>query len=158
MPDSETRRSAALNSILGSEDEKPNKGFTIAGAGEQAFSLRADYKDGRRKRGIAWSRYSDYEWEDLGDHERLVVIFEDRILTLEGHNLDLLARQIDEGKLKTFEEEITARVVQARNDPSHIEPVVISVDFYPKIADIVTQIKGGEEDDHHRHVRRVAGR
>ena len=77
-------RKEFLQEILGNKDrpdEAGARGTRAPGAGGQAFTLRADYKDGRRKRGTAWSHFSDYEWTDDGDREKLVVLFGTRMVT-----------------------------------------------------------------------------
>src|SRR5580658_2698140 len=101
-------RSRFVDKILeGKGDEADRSGrrrYTVSGVGKQAFVLRGDYKDGRKKRGTGWSHFSDYEWEDLGDRERLTILFGSRIVTVEGHKLDVLYTAIDQGRLETFEE------------------------------------------------------
>jgi len=144
-------RSKFLEKIIPEASKAGRRRYTTCGPGEQAFSLRTDYKTGRKKRSIAWSHFSDYEWEDLGDRERLTVIFGDRILTIEGYKLDVLIREIDAGKLKTFEELTTPEVQTLLNDPDE-DAVVTSVDIYPSVAEIVREIKG-ENDDHGKHTR-----
>ncbi len=155
MHDKEAKRSAMLGNILGAKtEERPGKGHTSAGAGEQAFSLRVDFRNGRRKRGTAWSHYSDYQWNDLGDREVLEVIFGDRMLTIEGHNLGVLYRLIDKGKLESFVEELSARILQNRANPPEDEALVTSVQFYPDFEELKKQIKG-EADDQTRFTRRL---
>lgn len=134
-----------LRDILGDPDKRTGKRYTTAGAGGQSFCLRADAKDGRKKRATAWSFFSDYEWEDIGDRERLTVIFGTRIVTIEGHKLEILYREIDEGKLKTFEE-LTSREVQRLLADPDGDVVVTSVDIYPKFNDLIREIKGEERD------------
>jgi hypothetical protein len=144
-----------LRKIIGNDEsgKQGRKRHTSAGAGGQAFSLRADFKDGRKKRGTAWSHFSDYEWTDEGDRERLIVIFGTRILTIEGFNLLALVREIDEGKLKTFEELASAEARELQFNPDE-EAVVVSVDVFPKFEDIVREIKG--EDDEPGFARKVS--
>ena len=152
MPDSEIKRTSVLTNILG--DEKGGRGHSSAGAGEQAFSLRADFRDGRRKRGISWSHYSDYEWLDLGDHETLEVLFGEKILMVKGHNLMVLCRLIDDGKLKSFEEELSSRVKQLREHPPENEALVTSIEIYPDFEELKQQIRG-EENVQNRFTRRI---
>jgi len=152
MPDSEIRRANVLSTILG--DQKGGKGHSSVGPGEQAFSLRADFRGGRRKRGTAMSHYSDYQWDDLGDRERLEIIFGERIITIEGHNLQVLSRLIDKGKLESFEEELTARIVQLRSNPPDNEALVTSIEIYPDFEELKRQIKG-EENVQTRFTRRL---
>jgi hypothetical protein len=150
----EAKRSATLTNILGTSEERSGKGHSVAGPGEQAFSIRADFRDGRRKRALAWSHFTDYQWKDHGDHEELEIIFGDRILTIKGHNLMVLGRQIDEGKLKSFEEELTARITQAQGHPPDNEALVTSVEIYPEFDELLKEIRG-ESDDKQQFARRV---
>jgi hypothetical protein len=148
MPEAQSK---FLREIIkkGQPGETPDKSgrrrYTTSGAGEQAFLLRGDYKDGRKKRGTAWSHFSDYEWEDLGDRERLIIVFGTRIVTIEGQKLGALYMAIDQGKLETFEELTSPEVQALLNDPDG-DVVVMSLDIYPAFSDLVQEIKGDEKD------------
>jgi hypothetical protein len=133
-----------LRNIIGKEARKR---YTTAGTGEQAFCLRADFKDGRKRRATAWSHFSDYEWSDEGDRETLTIIFGMRIVTIEGHRLNVFVRAIDEGKLKTFEELISAEALALQQNPDE-EPIVMSVDIYPTFKNLIEEIKGEEKGGH----------
>jgi len=139
-----------LRHILGSDGSESakegRKRHTSAGAGGQAFSLRVDFRDGRKKRGTAWSHWSDYEWNDEGEKETLTVIFGDRIVTIHGFNLMVLVREIDEGKLKTFEELVSAEVRMLLEHPDD-GAIVVSVDVFPAFEDLVREIKGDDGRD-----------
>jgi hypothetical protein len=141
-------RSQYLKDIMEKTSPKGESGrrrYTISGAGEQAFLLRGDYKDGRKKRGTAWARFSDYEWEDLGDRERLTILFGDRIVTIEGFKLKVLYTAIDKGKLESFEELMSPEVLMLAQDPDS-DVIVTSLDIYPTFADLVKEIKGEDKD------------
>jgi hypothetical protein len=111
----------------------------------QAFNLRVDLKDGRKKRGFSWSQYTDYQWSDEGDSEVLIILFGLRIVTVRGFHLDSLAREIDEGKLKTFEELMATEVRELQSNPDD-DPVVTAVEFYPPFEDIIKTLKGEEDE------------
>jgi hypothetical protein len=149
MPDGDV-----VDRIVG---QKGRKRFTTAGVSGQAFCLRADFKDGRKKRAIAWSHFSDYEWEDLGVRERLTILFGNRIVTIEGHKLDMLYREIDEGKLKTFEELMSPAVQALMANPDN-DVVVLSVDVYPSMRDLIAEIKEEREGRDNAPERRFAKR
>ena len=133
-----------LKNIIGDSDNRGRKRHTSASTGTQAFCLRADSKDGRKKRATAWSHFSDYEWEDTGDREILTIIFGTRIVTIEGYNLMVLVREIDEGKLKTFEELVSAEVQELLHAPDD-DAVVKSVEIYPTFKSVIEEIKGEEK-------------
>lgn len=129
----------------GEVDKSGRRRYTTTGSGEQAFLLRGDYKDGRKKRGTAWSRFSDYEWEDLGDRERLTILFGDRVVTVEGYKLNLLCTAIDKGKLESFEELMSPEIQTLLQDPDS-DVIVTSLDIHPTFADLVKEIKGEDKD------------
>jgi hypothetical protein len=153
MPDTKSKSFAEevmrKNARITGRDDHDNSGrkrHTSAGAGTQAFTLRADFKDGRKKRGTAWSHFSDYEWNDEGDIETLTIIFGDRIVTMRGFNLLVLVREIDEGKLKTFEELVSAEAKMLRENPDD-EAVVVNVEIFPEFKELVQEIKGEREHE-----------
>jgi hypothetical protein len=131
--------------LKGDGDKSGRRRYTLSGVGEQAFLLRGDYKDGRKKRGTAWSHFSDYEWEDLGDRERLTILFGGRIVTVEGHKLRVLYTAIDQGRLESFEEVISPEAQLLLNDPES-DVIVTSLDIYPAFADLIKEIKGDDKD------------
>ena len=57
----------------------------------------------------------------------------------------VLVREIDEGKLKTFEELVSAEVRELHQNPDE-DAVVASVEIFPAFKDLVREIKG--EDEH----------
>jgi hypothetical protein len=144
--------------VSGMPDSDPDKDarrrHTSAGTGAQAFSLRADFKDGRKKRGTAWSHFSDYEWSDEGDKEKLVILFGTRVVTIEGFNLMVLVREIDEGRLKTFEELVSSEALRLQAAPD-AGAVVVSVYVFPKFEDLVKEIKGETEEHETGHAGRI---
>src|ERR1700674_1776793 len=101
MPEQKHFLKNILRDDASESGKKGRRRHTSAGAGGQAFTLRIDYKDGRKKRGTACSHFSDYEWTDEGEKEKLVILFGTRVVTIEGYNLLVLVREIDEGKLKS---------------------------------------------------------
>jgi|HubBroStandDraft_4_1064222.scaffolds.fasta_scaffold877054_1 hypothetical protein len=123
----------------------------------QAFGLRVKFKDGRHTQGFAWSHYAGYEWADEGDQEKLTLLFGARALTIEGFNLSVLIRSIDEGQLKGIKELNHAQAEVMRIENSENEPIIIRVVSDPPFQEIVKEIKG-EEEDEVGHARKLRGR
>jgi hypothetical protein len=123
----------------------------------QAFNLHVERRDGRRAEGFAWSHYVGYQWTDEGNRERLIVIFGERAIEIEGHRLGILTDQIREGQLNGIRELVSRQATLLEHDNPDDQPVIVSVKSYPDFEDILREIKG-EDDDEHRHVKRVAGR
>jgi hypothetical protein len=138
-------------------DDRPEKSFTSERQHTaQAFNLHVERRDGRRSEGFAWSHYAGYEWTDLGDRERLVVVFGMRAIEIEGHNLGALIEQIREGKLNSVRELASARAALLEQANPDNQPVILSVKSYPDFDDILKAIKGEEEHEtgHAGRVRR----
>ena len=57
----------------------------------------------------------------------------------EGHNLMVLVRQIDEGRLKAFEEDLSARMLELCDHPPANEALVERIDFYPDFEETLRQ-------------------
>lgn len=127
----------------------------------QAFNLHVERRDGRRAEGFAWSHYVGYQWTDEGERERLIVVFGSRAIEIEGHKLGILTTQIREGQLNGIRELVSRQATLLEQDNPDDQPVIMSVRSYPDFDDILKEIKGedkGEENDQHRHAKRVAGR
>jgi hypothetical protein len=123
----------------------------------QAFNLHVERRDGRRSEGFAWSHYVGYQWTDEGEHERLVVLFGARAVEIEGHHLGALIDEIREGQLNSIRELVSGKAMLMQQANPQNEPVILSVKTYPDFEEILKDIKG-EDDDQHRHTKRVAGR
>jgi hypothetical protein len=124
----------------------------------QAFNLHVERRDGRMAEGFAWSHYLGYRWSDEGDREKLVVIFGNRAVEIEGHNLGILVGQIREGQLNGIRELVSRQASLLNHDSPEDQPVIMSVKSYPDFEEIMNAIKGEEDDDKHRHTRRASGR
>ena len=85
------------------------------------------------------------------------MIFGERAIEIEGHRLGILTDQIREGQLNGIRELVSRQATLLEHDNPDDEPVIVSVRSYPDFEDILREIKG-EDDDEHRHVKRVAGR
>jgi hypothetical protein len=121
----------------------------------QAFTLHVERRDGRKSEGFAWSHYTGYQWTDEGSHEKLTLIFGDRILEIEGHNLNLLVDEIREGQLNGIRELTTGQRKILEQDNPDNQPIVSSVRTFPDFDEIAKQIKGEEDEQHTRNARRA---
>src|ERR1700677_3667140 len=104
MPDQKSR---FLGKILDAKGAGPDEQASFTSERQhtaQAFNLHVERKDGRRTEGFAWSHYAGYQWSDDGGNERLVVLFGNRAVEIEGHNLGVLVAEIREGQLNSIRE------------------------------------------------------
>jgi hypothetical protein len=123
----------------------------------QAFNLHVERRDGRRAEGFAWSHYVGYQWTDEGERERLIVIFGARAIEIEGHKLGILTNQIREGQLNGIRELVSRQATLLEHDSPDDQPVIMSVRSYPEFEDILREIRGEEDDNKHRYVKRASG-
>jgi hypothetical protein len=119
----------------------------------QSFSLHVEYRDGRRAEGFAWSHYAGHRWSDDGERETLVVIFGERAVEIEGHNLGVLIAEIRDGQLNGIRELASGQRALLRQSNPDNEPIITGVKCYPEFEEILKEIKG-ENDDKSRHARR----
>jgi hypothetical protein len=119
-----------------------------------AFGLGVRFKDGRSSEGFSWADYRGCRWEDLGDKERVTVIFGARVVTVEGYNLDVLVRDIEHGQLSVIREHSGRQVMQLRNENPDNEPIIESIETAPCFEELVREIKG-EEERETRFTRRL---
>jgi hypothetical protein len=156
MPDA---KSKFLGRILDDKDGEEGASYTKERQHTaQAFNLHVERRDGRHSEGFPWSLYSGYDWKDEGERERLIVLFGARALEIEGHRLTILTEQIREGQLNGIRELVSRQATLLEHDNPDDQPVIMSVKSYPDIQEILKEIKGEEDDDEHRHIKRAAGR
>jgi hypothetical protein len=156
----ETTRSRSLSRILGSA-EQGDEAQSFSKERQhtaQAFTLHVEYKDGRQLEGFPWSHYGGYYWKDDGERERLVLLFGERALEIEGYNLSILIAEIREGQLNGIKELVSRQATLLESANKENEPVIASVKSYPDFEQILSELKGGEDHGKHGHARRVAGR
>jgi hypothetical protein len=108
--------------------------------------------------GFAWSHYAGYRWSDEGEREKLVVLFGNRAVEIEGHKLGILVGQIREGQLTGIRELASRQVTLLEHENGDGQPVIMSVRTYPDFEEILNEIKGEEDDDKHRRTGRASGR
>ncbi len=150
----EAPKSRTLDRILDRGDEE--KSFTKERQHTaQAFTLHVEWKDGRRTEGFAWAHYLGYRWADEGETEKLILIFGERAIEVEGHHLGALVEEIREGRLSSIKELSTSRQTLLRNDNPTAEPVIAVIRSYPDVTEILKQIKGEDENDKGEHARRL---
>jgi hypothetical protein len=119
----------------------------------QAFTLHIEWKDGRRTEGFAWAHYMGYRWADNGDAEKLVLIFGDRAIEIDGRNLVALVDEIREGKLTSIREMPSSKQMLLNNTGA-IEPVISAIRSFPDLDEILKALKG-DDDDKAGHARRI---
>jgi hypothetical protein len=154
-------KSKFLGRILDDKGAGPQEGASFTKERQhtaQAFNLHVERRDGRCAEGFAWSHYVGYKWTDEGDRERLIVVFGARAIEIEGHRLGILINQIREGQLNGIRELVSRQATLMEHDNPDDQPGIMSVKSYPDFDDILREIKGEEDDDKHRHIKRVAGR
>jgi hypothetical protein len=111
----------------------------------QAFNLHVEKRDGRHSEGFAWSHYTGYCWADSGDVEKLIVLFGDRAVEIEGHNLSELVGQIRQGQLNGIKEMPSAQVALKKQN-GDAEAVISSVTIYPDLEEMIRELKGDDHD------------
>jgi hypothetical protein len=157
MPDAKSR---TLERILNTSTAGQDDGASFTKERQhtaQAFNLHVERRDGRHAEGFAWSHYVGYQWTDEGNRERLIVIFGERAIEIEGHKLNILTNQIREGQLNGIRELVSRQATLLEHDNPDDQPVIMSVKSYPDFEEILKEIKG-EDDDKHSYVKRAAGR
>jgi hypothetical protein len=145
MPETKSR---FLNKILETKDAEPDAAKSYTSERQhsaQAFNLHVERRDGRRAEGFAWSHYAGYQWTDLGNHERLVVVFGMRAVEIEGHNLGVLVSEIRDGQLNSVRELASGKAILLEQANPDNGPVITSVKSYPDFEEVLKGIKGEDE-------------
>jgi len=151
MPEAKSR---ILHKILeqGAEGEKSFTKERQLSA--QALSLHVERKGGRQAEGFSWAHYVGHHWSGEGEREKLVVLFGERAVEVEGHNLKVLVDGIRDGQLNGIRELPSANAALLRQSNPDDEPIIESVKCYPEFDEILKEIKG-ENNDKARHARRL---
>jgi hypothetical protein len=153
MPETQSRFLKKI--IAGTDTEDEQKTFTSERQHTaQAFTLHIEWRDGRRTEGFAWAHYLGYRWTDNGDMERLLLIFGERAIEIEGHNLGVLVTEIRDGQLNSIREMPSSRQMMLGNSNPENEPIIMAIHSYPDVEEIFREIKG-EDNDKAGHARRV---
>lgn len=119
----------------------------------QSFTLHVERRDGRSAEGFSWSHYVGHHWTQEDGREKLVMLFGQRAVEVEGQNLGALVEGIRDGQLNGIRELPGARVALLRQANPDNEPIIESVKCYPEFDEILKEIKG-DNDDKTRHARR----
>src|ERR1700721_1592381 len=123
MPETKSR---FLNKILETKDAEPDAAKSYTSERQhtaQAFNLHVERRDGRHAEGFAWSHYAGYDWKDDGERERLVLLFGERAVEIEGHNLGILIAEIREGQLNGIKELVSRQVTLFESANPENQPV-----------------------------------
>jgi|SRR5579872_2802235 len=121
----------------------------------QALTLHVEFIDGRRAEGFAWPHYIGYEWEDEATEERLTILFGPRAVEILGKNLTALIDDIREGRLNRLRELPGARRKQLEESNLENEPIVKTINVYPRFRALLEEIKGEYDEQHTRNARRA---
>jgi hypothetical protein len=119
----------------------------------QAFSLSIVPKDRRRGQTFPWSMYGGHGWMDDGDFEIIGVLFGDGGCIVRGYRLAALNRDLNLGKRASIREHTKAQV-ESMLAVEGDEPIIVSVETFPAFADLLSAIRG-EDEDETRHARRA---
>ena len=158
MPDT---RSEFLKKIVDGKTPPPDDGKSFTSERQhtaQAFNLHIERRDGRQTEGFAWSHYVGYQWTDLSDRERLVVVFGMRAVEIEGRNLGPLVTEIREGQLNGIRELASRQATLLEMANPDNEPIISSVKTFPDFEEILRGIKGEEEEHDTGFAGKVRGR
>jgi hypothetical protein len=150
MPEAKSR---ILHKILEQGAESERSFTKERQLSAQALSLHVERKGGRQAEGFAWSQFQGYRWSDEGEREKLIVVFGERFIEIEGRNLSVLVNEIREGQLNGIRELAGGQSALLRQANPDNEPIIESVRSYPEFDEILKGIKG-ENDDKTRHARR----
>lgn len=120
----------------------------------QSFALHVERRDGKSAEGFSWSHYAGHHWTKGEDNEKLVVLFGQRAVEVEGHNLGVLVEGIRDGQLNGIRELSSGQAMLLRQANPDNEPVIERVKCYPEFDEILKEIKG-ENDDKTRFARRI---
>lgn len=150
MPEAQSKY---LKEILGESDGQ--KAFTSERQHTaQAFTLHVEWKDGRKTEGFAWAHYLGYRWTDNGETEKLVLVFGERAIEIEGHNLGLLVDDIREGKLNSIKELSSSKQMLLKANPTG-EPVISAIRSFPDLDEILMDIKGEKHGNKAGHAGKL---
>jgi hypothetical protein len=120
----------------------------------QSLSLHVERRDSLSAEGFSWAHYVGHRWTEEGEREKLVVLFGERAIEVEGHNLKVLVEGIREGQLNGIRELPSGQVALLRQANPDNEPIIETVKCYPEFDEILKEIKG-ENDDKGRFARRI---
>lgn len=147
-------RSRVVHKILEQSGEAGKSYTKERQLSAQSFALHVERRDGKSAEGFSWSHYAGHHWTRNEESERLVVLFGQRAVEVEGHNLGVLVEGIRDGQLNGIRELSSGQAMLLRQANPDNEPIIESVKTYPEFDEILKEIKG-ENDDKARFARRI---
>ena len=121
----------------------------------QALHLHVESRDGKEAEGGPWLTQTRYKWRDLGNQERLRLLFGDWGVEIEGHNLMVLVDEIREGQLNGIRELSTPEETMLEQDNPQNEAIITSARCYPDFDQAFEEIKGANDEQHTRQLKRA---
>lgn len=70
----------------------------------------------------------------------------------------MLIKEIREGQLNSIRELASSQAMLLKAGNPDNQPIIASVRSYPDFEEILSEIKGEEDDDKHQRTKRVTGR
>jgi hypothetical protein len=147
-------RSRVVHKILEQTGEAARSYTKERQLSAQSFTLHVERGDGKSAEGFSWSHYVGHHWTRDEGRERLVMLFGQRAVEVEGRNLGALVESLREGQLSGIRELPGSKVALLRQANPDDEPIIESVRCYPEFDEILKEIKG-ENDDKARFTRRI---
>lgn len=147
-------RSRVVHKILEQSGEAAKSYTKERQLSAQSFALHVERRDGKSAEGFSWSHYAGHHWIRDEGNEKLVVLFGQRAVEVEGHNLGVLVEGIRDGQLNGIRELSSGQAMLLRQANPDNEPIIESVKTYPEFEEILKEIKG-ENDDKARFARRI---
>lgn len=147
-------RSRVVHKILEQSGEAAKSYTKERQLSAQSFALHVERRDGKSAEGFSWSHYAGHHWTKGESNEKLVVLFGERAVEVEGHNLGVLVEGIRDGQLNGIRELSSGQAMLLRQANPDNEPIIESVKTYPEFEEILKEIKG-ENDDKARFARRI---
>jgi hypothetical protein len=147
-------RSRVVHKILEQSGEAAKSYTKERQLSAQSFALHVERRDGKSAEGFSWSHYVGHQWMRQEDRETLVVLFGQRALEVEGHNLGVLVEGIRDGQLNGIRELSSGQAMLLRQANPDNEPIIERVKCYPEFDEMLKEIKG-ENDDKARFTRRI---
>jgi hypothetical protein len=124
-------------------------------ATSQALDLHVESRDGKTVEGFPWQLHAGYKWQDIGNQERLRILFGNRAVEIEGHNLLVLVDEIREGQLNGIRELTKPEAQLLGDDNPKEEPIITGIRCYPDFDAMFGEITGEQDNHETRHARRA---
>lgn len=121
----------------------------------QALHLHIESCDGKEAEGGPWLTQTRYKWRDLGNRERLRLLFGDWGVEIEGHNLMVLVDEFREGQLNGVRELTSPEETLLENENPQDEPIITSAKCYPDFDQTFEEIKGESDEQPTRQLKRA---